>query len=100
MCQANCTLAYIDGSFVTAKAQPADFDVCWLEDGIDFLRLDPVLYDFEFGRRAQKRKYGGELFPSSYQASSDGTSILELFQMDKITRRPKGIIEIDLGVLP
>src|SRR5579885_1526760 len=30
---AGCTVAYIDGSFVTAKGEPGDFDACWDEVG-------------------------------------------------------------------
>lgn len=32
---AGCRRAYIDGSFVTAKAMPADFDGCWETEGVD-----------------------------------------------------------------
>src|SRR5688500_10638 len=60
---AGCRRAYIDGSFVTAKARPADFDACWEVDGVDLARLDPVLMTFAQRRAAQKQKYGGELFP-------------------------------------
>ena len=39
---AGCRRVYIDGSFVTAKEAPADFDACWEVDGVDLARLDPV----------------------------------------------------------
>jgi hypothetical protein len=30
-----CRTAWIDGSFVTSKAEPNDFDMCWDEAGVD-----------------------------------------------------------------
>ncbi len=32
---AGCRTAYVDGSFVTAKELPNDFDACWEEVGLD-----------------------------------------------------------------
>jgi hypothetical protein len=93
--RAGCTTVYLDGSFVTAKELPADFDACWVMDGVDFRLLDPVLFDFAFERRAQKRKYGGELFPANFPATAFETSFLEYFQVDR-DGRPKGIIVLDL----
>src|SRR5438128_12341174 len=45
-----CKRAYIDGSFVTRKRKPADFDGCWDTDGVDVRRLDPVLLSFDHRR--------------------------------------------------
>jgi hypothetical protein len=97
---AGCRRAYINGSFVTTKVQPADFDGCWEVDGVDLSRLDPVLMTFTQRRAAQKRKYGGELFPADWPADAHGTSFLRFFQRDRRSGRPKGIIAIDLGDLP
>ena len=97
---AGCRRAYIDGSFVSAKERPADFDACWEVDGVDLARLDPVLMTFANRRAAQKRKYGGELFPADWPADAHGTSFLLFFQRDRASGRPKGIIAIDLGELP
>ncbi len=97
---AGCQRAYIDGSFVTDKAQPADFDGCWEVEGVDLDRLDPVLKPFTNRREAQKRAFGGELFPADWSADATGTHFLEFFQRDRDAGRPKGIIAIDLGGLP
>lgn len=35
---AGCGVAYVDGSFVTAKLRPGDFDGCWEPDGVDLHR--------------------------------------------------------------
>ncbi len=93
---AGCLTVYVDGSFVTAKEVPNDFDACWDETGVDPLALDPVLLIFDPGRATQKAKYLGELFPASAIADGDGFSFLEFFQTDKDTGRPKGIVTIDL----
>ena len=93
---AGCTVAYIDGSFVTAKREPGDFDACWDEAGVDPDALDPVLLNFDNKRAAQKAKYSGELFPASVFADLKGNSFLHFFQIDKATGDPKGIIAIDL----
>jgi len=96
---AGCATAYLDGSFVTAKEHPGDFDACWESTEVDLDRLDPELQDFSDERSAQKARYGGELFPADWPAQPDGTTFLDYFQRDR-TRQPKGIIVIDLGELP
>jgi hypothetical protein len=92
-------MAYIDGSFVTAKEFPADFDGCWDLAGVDASKLDPVLLDFDNGRAAQKARYMGELFPAQLPNGISGRTFLEFFQIDKQSGSPKGIIVIDLGSL-
>ena len=47
---------YLDGSFVTAKEFPSDFDGCWDPDGVDGAKLDPVLLVYDNLRAAQKAK--------------------------------------------
>lgn len=96
---AGCRIVYLNGSFVTNKDIPNDYDACWEEDQVDPDLLDPVLLTFNSGRAAQKAKYMGELFPASVIADVGGLSFLEFFQTDKDTGRPKGIIAIDLGDL-
>ena len=97
--RAGCRVVYLNGSFVTGKSVPNDYDACWEEDGVDPMALHPVLLTFDPGRAAQKAKYMGELFPASIIADTDGLSFFEFFQTDRNTGRPKGIIAIDLGGL-
>jgi hypothetical protein len=97
---AGCRRAYVNGSFVTAKEDPGDFDVCWEASGVDPGALDPALLDFSNRRAAQKAKYGGELFPAEFAADLAGTRFLDYFQQDQRTGKPKGIIAHDLGDLP
>jgi len=97
---AGCRTAYIDGSFVTAKDIPNDFDACWDIEGVDPALLDPILLTFAHGRAAQKAKYLGELFPAQISEGGSGSTFLEFFQIDKESGNPKGIIAIELRRLP
>jgi hypothetical protein len=98
--EAGCHRAYIDGSFVTAKEEPGDFDACWETVGVDSSLLDPVLLEFADARAAQKERFGGELFPAEVIADPDGTRFLDYFQRDKLTGEPKGIVVLNLEELP
>jgi hypothetical protein len=93
---AGCPRVYLDGSFVTGKEVPGDFDACWEAGSVDPGLLDPVLLDFRDRRAAQNAKFGGELFPAQFVAEPAGTTFLEFFQLDRLTQQPKGIIAIDL----
>lgn len=96
--RAGCATVYIDGSFVTDRRDPGDYDGCWDAPGTDMSLLDPVLLDFDSGRRAQKAKYKGELFCADRVASSSGETFKRFFQRDR-DGNAKGIVEIDLGDL-
>ena len=93
---AGCETVYLDGSFVTSKHRPRDFDACWDLMGVDVQRLDPVFLDFSSRRAAQKARFGGELFPAQFSSGRTGETFLEFFQIDKQTGDPKGIIALDL----
>ena len=93
--KAGCRAIYIDGSFVTVKELPNDFDGCWSVEGVDPDLLDPVLLDFSNGRAAQKAKYGGELFPAELIEGGSGKTWLDFFQQDR-NGNPKGIVGIRL----
>lgn len=96
---AGCLRVYVDGSFVTAKEEPGDYDGCWEVDGVDPDKLDPVLLEFANRRAAQKAKYYGELFLANAAADPAGTRFIDFFQFDK-DGQPKGIIALDLKDLP
>jgi Family of unknown function (DUF6932) len=93
---AGCHRVYINGSFVTARERPNDIDVCWDIDGVDADALDPVFFDFEDGRAAQKARFGVEFFPAQVPEGVTGKTFLEFFQVDKETGEPKGIIVLEL----
>jgi hypothetical protein len=60
---AGCRVAYVDGSFVTDKEVPNDFDACWDTTGVDLAALDPVFKELAAPRAAQEARFGGDLFP-------------------------------------
>ena len=93
---AGCRTVYIDGSFVTSKETPGDFDGCWDPINVDPHRLDAVLLRFEPGRATQKAKYGGELFISTMRNGNPGPVMLGFFQGDKNSGKQKGIVAMDL----
>jgi hypothetical protein len=96
---AGCKRVYLDGSFVTSKVRPNDFDALWDTADVDLaclLQSEPCFGDFSNGRAAQKAKYLGEFFPASFREPSFGGLFLNFFQVDKQTDSPKGIVAIDL----
>jgi ribosome-binding protein aMBF1 (putative translation factor) len=78
---AGCRLVYLDGSFVTSKPEPGDFDACWGIDGVDVDRLDPVFPDFANSRARQKQRFDGEFFPAELPEGATGRTFLEFFQV-------------------
>jgi hypothetical protein len=93
--KAGCKVIYLDGSFVSEKPSPGDYDACWDPTNVNVALLDPVFLDFSNRRKKQKDKYGGEFFPSSSKADGNHT-YLDYFQIDKYTGLNKGIIRIRL----
>ena len=89
-------MVYLDGSFVTSKPAPGDFDACWAVNGVVVDALDPVFLDFSHGRARQKERFGGEFFPADLPEGETGRTFLEFFQTDKETGDAKGIVVIDL----
>jgi hypothetical protein len=73
---------WLNGSFVTSKDTPGDFDAVWDDSGVDESGLDPVFFDLSGGRKAQKMRFGGELFPNWVNLSSDSL-FSEFFQHDR-----------------
>lgn len=44
--KAGCETVYLNGSFVTSKENPADYDGCWDVDSVSLELLDLVLMNF------------------------------------------------------
>ncbi len=95
---ANCTLIYLDGSFVTNKEHPGDYDLCWSVNGVDPEKLDKALLDFSTeGRQKMSDKYRADIFPAEFPEGASGKRFLDFFQTDKNTGEAKGIIELAIG---
>ena len=93
---AGCVRIYLDGSYVTSKPMPGDYDACWDPAGVDPAKLDPVFKDLSNHRAAQKAKFKGEFFPSSL-LNRPRQPFVDFFQVDRFTGRNKGILSIPLS---
>lgn len=94
-----CRCIWVDGSFITAKHRPNDFDVCWDEEGVEIPFLEvmhPVFLDFDNKRERQKAIYGGEFFEHKGTAiRNPKRTYFDFFQLDR-EDNPKGLIKIML----
>jgi hypothetical protein len=95
---AGCRSVLLDGSFVSQKDLPEDYDGAWDTHGVNPYLLDPVLMDFSNSRAAMKSKYLGELFPAT-AAAAPGLLYRDFFTKDR-NGVLKGVVNIDLGSLP
>lgn len=95
---AKCRSIILNGSFVSLKELPNDYDGAWNPSNVNVSLIDPVLLNFANGREAMKSKYRGELFPLTSRTNS-GDTFLEFFQTDRNNVK-KGVINIDLRSLP
>ncbi|MBD2196182.1 MULTISPECIES: DUF6932 family protein [Calothrix] len=93
---ARCRTAYLNGSFVTSKLNPQDFDMCWDRDDVDveYLKKNARLLLNFYNSAAQKARYGGEIYPSD-QPVDESIMSIEFFQRDR-QQNQKGIIAINL----
>ena len=92
---AGCKFFLLDGSFVSSKEHPGDFDACCDYTGMDPLKISPHLL---MGKKAMKAEFRGEIHPESH--SANGLSpFREFFQTDR-DGIPKGVVVLDLGTLP
>ncbi|KYC37541.1 hypothetical protein WA1_48425 [Scytonema hofmannii PCC 7110] len=94
---AGCRAIYINGSFVTVKSKPGDFDACYDDEtvDIDYLRINAPRLLNHYDRAGQKAKYRGEIFPANQPVGNYSLNSFELFQRDR-NQNKKGIIAIDL----
>ena len=90
-----CVRAWLDGSYVTDKQVPGDYDLCWDTTGVDWNAVDPALLDVDFPRLLQQIKYRGDVLPN-YVEQNSGLPFQEFFQQNKNTGGTKGIIELTL----
>ena len=95
LAEAGCRALLLDGSFVTAKPEPEDYDGAWETAGVNPNLLDPVLLD---GGPAMRAMYLGDLYPASGLAAP-GVVFRDFFQTDR-DGVAKGIVLVDLGSLP
>ncbi len=87
-------MVWLDGSFVTDKELPGDYDACWAWQGVDDKKLDPVLLDLSTdGRQIMQAKYFGDIFPAGIERGS-GLTFVDFFQQTR-DGTAKGIVSLD-----
>lgn len=92
---AGCPSIWVDGSFVTDKERPGDYDACWDWNGVVPADLDPVLIDYSSrGRATMKAKYLGDLFIAGVVEGGSGLPFVDFFQRTR-DGDSKGIIQLD-----
>jgi hypothetical protein len=96
LAEAGCRRVWLNGSFVTAKEEPGDFDAVWDPEHVDDDALDPIFGPLGLldGRRLQKERFGGEWFPNMTERAS-GVAFANFFQRDR-SSLPKGIVVLDV----
>lgn len=94
-----CTQLWVDGSFVTAKEDPADYDACWDMADVDWREVEhaePCIFDLNGDRGSQKARFGGAIWPAHIVPDeTPERTMLENFQRDRQDRR-KGIVRLRL----
>lgn len=99
---AGCRRVYLDGSFVSDKPTPGDYDGCWDAEGVDFEALDERFVSAQAvvpSSREVSMKLLGDLYMADGLSAPQGTRFREFFQRDR-DGRLKGIVVIDLNGLP
>ncbi len=91
-----CKRVFINGSFITTKETPKDYDMCWDVTGVIRNGFDPILLQLAPPRLAMKIKYKGDIFPAHLSEGASGRRFLEFFQTDRATGNAKGIIVLEL----
>ena len=97
---AGCRRVYLNGSFVTAKEDPGDYDLCWDPDGVIEDALPETIRDPESWRTEIKRRYSGDIFRAGDRVGLGGWTFLDMFQFDRGVGRMKGIIVLEMETLP
>lgn len=95
----SCATLFVDGSFVSKKTYPQDYDACFNPQGMDFAKLVseyPVFLDRSPGRQKLKQEFKGELFSSTALAAPPRYLYIDFFQKDR-DDNPKGIIQLNLN---
>jgi len=97
---AGCAAAIVDGSFVSAKEDPADYDLAFDPVGVNGGLVDAVLRRHDDQRKAMKAKYFGDVFPWGAVARAATREIYhDFFQRDR-SGVAKGVVLLDVTLIP
>jgi hypothetical protein len=97
----SCERLYIDGSFVTKKLVPKDWDGCYDEAGMHMQKLRKefaIFYNISPPRQEQKDIFKGEVLPASLEIRFPlpEKTIIDCFQLDINDDSSKGIVQLSL----
>ncbi|KAA6345245.1 hypothetical protein EZS27_007175 [termite gut metagenome] len=94
--QLRCNVFYLDGSFVSEKLRPSDYDACW--DTTSIHRELVLKAASESILAALEEEYGGEIYYARDKSfRNPSITILEDFQLCKENPAiKKGILKINL----
>ena len=96
LARAGCRSILIDGSFVSEKEHPSDWDAAFDPVGVDPIKLDPVLLRHTDRRLSMKAKYLGDLFPWNTPAAGLGGPVyFDFFQTDR-NGAAKGVVLMNI----
>jgi hypothetical protein len=87
---------FVDGSYVSAKTQPNDIDVCWEEGSGTNYEYELAHLPILFNRNQAKAKYKADLFPAYLKETASGKLFIDFFRTDKQTGEEKGILKLEL----
>lgn len=89
----------LDGSFISNKAAPGDFDCIFVYDeaSLTVLAEDAEASDL-LRHTTIKDRFNGDVFVYSYTSVRDSPAFCRTdgFDQEKITRKPKGVVEVVL----
>lgn len=93
---AGCSAAIVDGSFVSRKEEPEDYDLAFDPVGVNGGLVDPVLRRHDDQRKSMKAKYFGDVFPWGTVACATTRLIYrDFFQRDR-SGVAKGVVLLDV----
>lgn len=93
---AGCQTVYIDGSFISAKEMPGDYDACWEGRGVDLDRIEgSLLMEHDTSLDDIKRTFGGDIRPARMSPPGTLRAYLDFFQKDR-NGVAKGLVRVDL----
>lgn len=96
---AGCREVIVDGSYVTSKEIPGDYDIAFDPIGVNGALIDPILIRHSDDRKAMKAKYFGDIFPWGHLACQvTGLIYRDFFQRDR-DGEAKGVVLLDLGAM-
>lgn len=91
--ECNCPEVYLDGSFITQKEEPGDYDLCYEPTGI---KATDRFFMFLSEHKQNKGKYLGDIFPHMPEPPYH-VNLIEFWQTDTRNNDSlKGIVKIDL----